>query len=85
MSVATGVRHVAKTGHRGVMRKGAKCGGCPSLRQTARVAVTVCWPGGGVRLVELDLCGACTFALLDLVDSGAMKVGVQTSLPWAPA
>lgn len=62
-----------------------QCGGCTSHRQTARVGLTVQWPGGGIRLVEVRLCGACTFALLDLVDSGAMKVGVQCALPLDPA
>lgn len=61
------------------------CGGCRAVRQTAVVGVTVQWPGGGVRLVELRLCGTCSYALLDLVDSGAMKVGVQCSLPFDSA
>jgi hypothetical protein len=73
--------YLAKTGQSRRRRGTLKCNGCPASRQTSRINITVAWPGGGVRLVELDLCGACTFALLDLVDSGAMKVGVQSSLP----
>lgn len=80
-----GVRHVRRDAPPRSRSGSGKCAGCPSKRQTARVQLTVEWPGGGIRLVEMFLCGACTFALLDLVDTGAMKVGVQTSLPFDSA
>jgi len=57
------------------------CDGCKKDIQLARTNIVVEWPGGGIRLVETDLCGACTYALLDLVDSRAMALGVQVSLP----
>lgn len=58
------------------------CSGCRNnSRVTRRVDLCVYWPGGGVKLVELVLCGACCAALLDMMDSNTFHAGLQVELP----
>jgi len=58
------------------------CRSCRSgERVTRRVDLLVHWPGGGVRLAELELCGACCAALLDMIDTGQIQTGIQVELP----
>jgi len=58
------------------------CRGCRvSQAVVRRVDLCIYWPGGGVKLVELSLCGACTAALLDMMESNTFHAGLQLEMP----
>lgn len=63
------------------MARVARCAGCLEPVILRRVELSIWWPGGGVRLVEFALCGACTAALLDMVDRDVIGAGVQVEIP----
>jgi hypothetical protein len=62
------------------MDKMGTCRACGERRRIRSVAVNVEWPGGGVRLFELRLCGACACAFLAMLDDGVLTVGATVPM-----